>query len=198
MMERRNCPKHIEFYSRNKFEKLVHLFGFIVRLYHEAWSPERQIFIQILQGKNFVIYPCTHCVYCLCNISLYKKLNDAGCRARQTSGTDCKTCSVHQKIYHCCWQRRPMSTEEFSASESTWGLQKTIWLACVSYHLNRHVQLYPEISIALLGQSTGFRVQLSKMTLPTNVTSQSSGQEIFISSSTRRYSLLGAGIAQSV
>ena len=28
---RRNCPKHVEFYSKNKFEKLVHLVGFIVR-----------------------------------------------------------------------------------------------------------------------------------------------------------------------
>ena len=27
----RNCPKHVEFYSRNKFEKLVHLVGFIIR-----------------------------------------------------------------------------------------------------------------------------------------------------------------------
>jgi len=27
----RNCPKHIEFYSRNKFEKLVHLVGFVLR-----------------------------------------------------------------------------------------------------------------------------------------------------------------------
>jgi len=27
----RNCPKHVEFYSKNKFEKLVHLVGFIVR-----------------------------------------------------------------------------------------------------------------------------------------------------------------------
>jgi len=27
----RNCPKHVEFYSKNKFEKLVHLFGFTVR-----------------------------------------------------------------------------------------------------------------------------------------------------------------------
>ena len=26
----RNCPKHVEFHSRNKFEKLVHLVGFIV------------------------------------------------------------------------------------------------------------------------------------------------------------------------
>ena len=24
----RNCPKHVEFYPKNKFEKLVHLFGF--------------------------------------------------------------------------------------------------------------------------------------------------------------------------
>ena len=39
----RNCPKHVEFYSKNKFEKLVHLVGFIVRIYHDARSPERQI-----------------------------------------------------------------------------------------------------------------------------------------------------------
>ena len=29
----RNCPKHVEFYSKNKFEKLVHLVGFIVRIW---------------------------------------------------------------------------------------------------------------------------------------------------------------------
>ena len=28
----RNCPKHVEFYSKNKFDKLVHLVGFIVRI----------------------------------------------------------------------------------------------------------------------------------------------------------------------
>ena len=38
----RNCPKHVEFYSKNKFEKLVHLAGFIVRIYHDARSPECQ------------------------------------------------------------------------------------------------------------------------------------------------------------
>jgi len=27
----RNCPKHVEFYPKNKFEKLVHLFGFVIR-----------------------------------------------------------------------------------------------------------------------------------------------------------------------
>jgi len=39
----RNCPKHVEIYSKNKFEKLVRLVGFIIRIYHDAWSPERQI-----------------------------------------------------------------------------------------------------------------------------------------------------------
>jgi len=39
----RNCPKHVEFYSKNKFEKLVHRIGFIIRIYHNARSPERHI-----------------------------------------------------------------------------------------------------------------------------------------------------------
>ena len=26
----RNCPKHVEFHSKNKFEKLVYLVGFII------------------------------------------------------------------------------------------------------------------------------------------------------------------------
>jgi len=39
----KNCPKHVEFYYKNKFEKLVHLVGFIIRIYHDARSPERQI-----------------------------------------------------------------------------------------------------------------------------------------------------------
>ena len=38
----RNCPKHVELYSKNKFEKLVYLVGFIIRIYHDAWSPERR------------------------------------------------------------------------------------------------------------------------------------------------------------
>ena len=27
----RNCPKHVEFYSKNKFEKIMHLVDFIIR-----------------------------------------------------------------------------------------------------------------------------------------------------------------------
>jgi len=31
LMMYRGTPKHVEFYSKNKFEKLVHLVGFITR-----------------------------------------------------------------------------------------------------------------------------------------------------------------------
>ena len=43
MMDRGTVLKHVEFYCKNKFEKLVHLVGFIVRIYHDARSPECQI-----------------------------------------------------------------------------------------------------------------------------------------------------------
>jgi len=38
----RNCPKHEELYSKNKFEKLVNLVGFIIRECHDLRSSERQ------------------------------------------------------------------------------------------------------------------------------------------------------------
>ena len=30
----RKCPKHVEFYSKNKFEKLLHLVGFVIRFFN--------------------------------------------------------------------------------------------------------------------------------------------------------------------
>ena len=39
----RNSPKLVEFHSKNKFEKLVHVVGFIIRIYHDARLHERQI-----------------------------------------------------------------------------------------------------------------------------------------------------------
>ena len=39
----KTCPTRVEFYSKNKFEKLVHLLGFIIRTYHDARSFECQI-----------------------------------------------------------------------------------------------------------------------------------------------------------
>ena len=39
----RNCPKHVEFYSKIKSEKLEHLVGFIIKIFGDAQSPEHQI-----------------------------------------------------------------------------------------------------------------------------------------------------------
>jgi len=45
--------EHVEFYSKNKFEKLVHLVGVIIRIYHDARSSE-------CQTKTFIRFrpPC--------------------------------------------------------------------------------------------------------------------------------------------
>jgi len=39
----RNCPNYVGFHSKNKCQKLVHLVVFIIRIYHDVRSPERQI-----------------------------------------------------------------------------------------------------------------------------------------------------------
>ena len=45
----------MEFYSKNKFERLVNLVGFVIRIYHDKRSAERQIStgcFKFLQGVN--------------------------------------------------------------------------------------------------------------------------------------------------
>ena len=51
----KTCPKHVEFCSKNKFEKFVHLVGFIIRIYHDARSFEcqkRGICVEIATGAK--------------------------------------------------------------------------------------------------------------------------------------------------
>ena len=45
----KTCPKHVEFYSKNKFEKLVHLIGFITRIYHDARFSECQTLLYLVR-----------------------------------------------------------------------------------------------------------------------------------------------------
>jgi len=49
---RGNCPNHVEFYSKNKFEKLVHLVGFIIRWSAYYWIV--QVREYAWQGRNFI------------------------------------------------------------------------------------------------------------------------------------------------
>ena len=47
----KNCPKHAEFHSKIKFEKLVHLLGFIIR----------KVFINHLNySDSYYYYDCTY------------------------------------------------------------------------------------------------------------------------------------------
>ena len=82
----RKCPKHVEFYSKKKFEKLVHLVGFIIRIYHNARSPERQIQLCAQQWymSQFMLTAC-------------EQDQDGTDRARKLS-------AIQYDIYHCCVQ----------------------------------------------------------------------------------------------
>jgi hypothetical protein len=52
LMMDRNCPKHVEFYSKNKFEKLVHLVGFIIRIQNVSrFLPNQEV--SHPRGYNF-------------------------------------------------------------------------------------------------------------------------------------------------
>jgi len=50
----RNCPKHIEFHSINKFEKLVHLVGFTTRIFRTLITNKKRTNIPINERTKFV------------------------------------------------------------------------------------------------------------------------------------------------
>ena len=56
----KTCPKHIEFYSKNKFEKLVHLVGFIIRIYNDASSSECKISDRLFSPPSSLLKKNTH------------------------------------------------------------------------------------------------------------------------------------------
>jgi hypothetical protein len=49
----RNCPKYVEFHFQNKFEKLVHLFGFIIRKYFGRYSCHLQGYVIITRIQTY-------------------------------------------------------------------------------------------------------------------------------------------------
>ena len=51
----RNCPKHVEFHSKNKFEKLVHLVGFITRTSILIRSLQSPLSVQRIQIGPIII-----------------------------------------------------------------------------------------------------------------------------------------------
>jgi len=74
----RNCPKHVELYFKKKFEKLVHLVGFIIRIYHDVRSPERQRRIRIpkcdADAPKHVVVLTIYIYICCAFVSVISKL----------------------------------------------------------------------------------------------------------------------------
>ena len=56
----RNCPKHVEFYSKNKFKKLVHLVGFIIRIHIDSLCFHRTV--PNLRLFFYIIYRTTNII----------------------------------------------------------------------------------------------------------------------------------------
>jgi len=52
----RNCPKHVEFYSKNKFEKLVHLVAFIIRIYQASRKPALGFIIRTSLQEKYLLF----------------------------------------------------------------------------------------------------------------------------------------------
>jgi len=51
----RNWPKCVEFYSKNKVEKLVHLVGFITRIYWTIFLKRAQFDLRFVGGTGYVV-----------------------------------------------------------------------------------------------------------------------------------------------
>jgi hypothetical protein len=52
----RNYLKHVEFYSKNKFEKLVHLVGFIIRITITIWTCNTDVTKKEIKWHYYIIY----------------------------------------------------------------------------------------------------------------------------------------------
>ena len=73
----RNCPKHAEFYSKNKFEKLVHLVGFIIGIFHHKFQAYDSNTHKSFSLCNFPHFSVTFSFVRHCNGSLKIPINNA-------------------------------------------------------------------------------------------------------------------------
>ena len=85
--------------KKNKFEKLVHLFGFIIRIYQDVRSPERQMIYAVLPkvlipilwgGQNKFFLICTifeFGLYEFISYSFFSQTSEVQCRQFLTKGS---------------------------------------------------------------------------------------------------------------
>ena len=59
----RNCPKHVEFCSKNKFEDLLHLVGFIIRTLSEVCQWNWSLVQSVTKTASIAISPILVCCF---------------------------------------------------------------------------------------------------------------------------------------
>ena len=110
--------KTCSFYSKNKFEKLLHLVGFILRIYHDAQSPECQKCTTRVSTKNSPFCPCSvlmSSIWILLEsiILLYSSYWFAFLKETQCSLWDTNWISLYDTdwgMWWCSWLRHCPST----------------------------------------------------------------------------------------
>jgi len=80
MMDRGTSPKHVEFYSKNTFEKLVHLVGFIIRMCVAVCLSDgtRGSWVSVLLGSWMYTWYWTR-LFSLCGTFTLIKVRELAC-----------------------------------------------------------------------------------------------------------------------
>jgi len=128
--EQRNCQKHVEFYSKNKFEKLAHLISFITKIYLDAQSPEHQMLLIIIYSFFSVeILIDNDLSYIFRRQKSKSHSNLLGSvfsrsRGHNSPSIFCRKLGVSSDIRHCCLKDEPDRRQELwlpSIREKTQG-----------------------------------------------------------------------------
>jgi len=143
----RNCLRHVEFYSTNKFVKLVHLVGFIIRIYHDARSAERQncltcwLMLYAIQGQPTSLRPRP--IIIIFNTGMRKE--KAPCKMNwRPSVWDAWPAPCHSI------PKRQLSALCYKFSHSTKLSHRTLWMAYFVAHVTVFIHLHTKHTWLLL------------------------------------------------
>ena len=150
MMDRKPVPKHVEFYSKNKIEKLVHLFGFIIRIRTSvslvsttgeilstsvlnAYQQGHFYANTLCHRKQFGPLNADFVSPCLRNTFSFMRTYWMLSWDKETANLIHPTLLILRvlspRMFKTCWQYSENSTRSFSTA-GLWGSQKWIVSAC--------------------------------------------------------------------
>jgi len=104
----RNCPKHVAFHYKNKFEKLVHRFDFIRRIIHDARSQERQMWPK---SSNYFPASCWERILCT-TIFLFHSKKQRNHIYNEKNHPDAKTCDKNTQWVKLTCAKQERHTQE--------------------------------------------------------------------------------------